>query len=183
MCAPIGRPIEPGGAGTRVLDAVLARAGLTGIRANMDVAYLSALSALAGSVVGGLTSGITTWLSQRSQAKAGQIAYDLSRRRELYTDFILAASKSYTGAVMTTEPKIDELISLYAMISRMRTMSSPDIVACAERVLLKTIGAYSQPNRTVFELGEEVKSGATSVDPLKDFAEAVREEVQRFPYI
>jgi hypothetical protein len=32
----------------------------------MDVAYISALSALAGSVVGGLTSGITTWLSQRA---------------------------------------------------------------------------------------------------------------------
>jgi hypothetical protein len=31
----------------------------------MDVAYVSALSALAGSVVGGLTSGFTTWLSQR----------------------------------------------------------------------------------------------------------------------
>jgi hypothetical protein len=145
----------------------------------MDVAYLSALSALAGSVVGGLTSGITTWLSQHSQAKAGQIAYDLTRRRELYTDFIIAASKAYTEAVMTSEPKIEDLISLYAMISRMRTMSSSDIVACAEQLALKTIGAYSQPNRTVFELRELVKSG-TGVDPLKDFAEAVREELQRF---
>ena len=148
----------------------------------MDVAYLSALSALAGSVVGGLTSGITTWLSQRSQAKAGQTAYDASRRRELYTDFILAASKAYTEAVTTSEPKIEELISLYAMISRMRTMSSSDIVACAEQVVLKTIDAYSQPNRTVFELRELIKS-VTGVDPLKDFAEAVRDEYQRFTYI
>ena len=30
----------------------------------MDIAYLSTLSALAGSVVGGLTSGVATWLSQ-----------------------------------------------------------------------------------------------------------------------
>ena len=30
--------------------------------ADMDVAYISALSALAGSVIGGLTSGVTTWL-------------------------------------------------------------------------------------------------------------------------
>lgn len=148
----------------------------------MDVAYLSALSALAGSVVGGLTSGITTWLSQRSQARAGQSAYDASRRRELYTDFILAASKAYTEAVTTSEPKIEELVSLYAMISRMRTMSSSDIIACAEQVVLKTIDAYSQPNRTVFEMRELVKS-VTGVDPLKDFAEAVRDEYQRFTYI
>jgi hypothetical protein len=33
----------------------------------MDTAYVSAISALAGSVI--LTSGFTTWLSQRSQAR------------------------------------------------------------------------------------------------------------------
>jgi hypothetical protein len=33
----------------------------------MDTAYISAISALAGSVIGGLTSGFTTWLSQRSR--------------------------------------------------------------------------------------------------------------------
>jgi hypothetical protein len=41
---------------------------------DMDIAYLSALSAVAGSVVGGLTSGIATWLSQRAQVKAGELA-------------------------------------------------------------------------------------------------------------
>jgi hypothetical protein len=56
----------------------------------VDVAYLSALSALAGSVVGGLTSGITTWLSQRAQATAGQLAREMSRRDDLYKDFIVA---------------------------------------------------------------------------------------------
>ena len=40
-----------------------------GIKGDMDIAYLSTLSALAGSVVGGLTSGVATWLSQRAQAR------------------------------------------------------------------------------------------------------------------
>jgi hypothetical protein len=53
----------------------------------MDVAYMSALSALAGSAIGGLTSGVTTWLNQRSLARAGQLAHELSRRQELYRDF------------------------------------------------------------------------------------------------
>ena len=59
----------------------------------MDVVYISALSALAGSVISGLTSGVTTWLNQRSLARAGQLAHELSRRQELYKDFIVAASK------------------------------------------------------------------------------------------
>jgi hypothetical protein len=41
------------------------------------------LSALAGSVIGGLTSGYTTWLTQRSQARAGMVAHDLARREHL----------------------------------------------------------------------------------------------------
>jgi hypothetical protein len=35
----------------------------------MDVAYLSAMAALVGSVVGGLTAGGTAWLSQRAPAE------------------------------------------------------------------------------------------------------------------
>jgi hypothetical protein len=148
----------------------------------MDIAYVSALSALAGSVIGGMTSGITTWLNQRSQAKAGHIAHELSRRQELYRDFILAASRAYGEALVSSEPKIDELISLYAMISRMRATSSSTIVAYAERILVETTGAYFEPNRTVPELRELIKSG-TGIDPLKDFAEAVREELRRFASI
>src|ERR1700749_2246703 len=138
----------------------------------MDVAYISALSALAGSVTGGLTSGITAWLNQRSLAKAGQLAHDVARRQELYKDFILAASKAYAEAWVVNEPKIEELIGLYAMISRMRAMSSPNIVARAERVLLETTGSDVKPNHTVAELRELIKTG-TGVDPFKHFAEAV----------
>jgi hypothetical protein len=145
----------------------------------MDVGYISALSALAGSVIGGMTSGITAWLNQRSLAKTGQLAHELVRRQELYRDFILAASKAYAEALVVSEPKIEELITLYAMISRMRVMSSSNIVLCAERVLLETTGAYFEPNRTFPELRELIRTG-TGVDPLKDFAEAVREEHERF---
>ena len=133
------------------------------------------MSALAGSIVGGLTSGFTNWLSQRSQVRAEQFNRDRARRQELYKDFILEASKVYTDAVMSNEPNIQELIALYGMLSRMRVMSSSAVVTCAERLLLETTSAYSQPNRTLPELTELLKSG-TGIDPLKDFAEAVRAE-------
>ena len=148
----------------------------------MDVAYISALSALAGSVIGGMTSGVATWLNQRSQIKAGQIATETSRRQDLYRDFIVKASRSYAEALVTNEPKIEELIGLYAMISRMRALSASPIVVAAERVLVETTGAYFQPNRTVADLRELIKTG-TGVDPLKEFAEAVREEQTRFSRI
>ena len=64
----------------------------------MDVTYISALSALAGSVIGGMTSGITTWLNQRSQLRSNQIAHDISRREELYKEFILVVKLQWKVA-------------------------------------------------------------------------------------
>jgi hypothetical protein len=145
----------------------------------MDAAYLSALSALAGSVVGGLTTGLTTWLSQREQARAGQLAHNLSRREELFKDFIVAASKAYGEALMTDKPQIQELVALYAMISRMRVLCSPQVVGRAENVMRATTSAYGAPNKTIAELHALVKSGA-GIDPLRDFAEGAREELLTF---
>ena len=145
----------------------------------MDVAYVSALSALAGSVVGGLTSGFTTWLSQRAQAKAGQLALNLSRREELFKDFIVAASKAYGEAIVSNEPQLQEIISLYAMISRMRVLCLPPTVACADQIMVTTIGKYFEPNRTIRDLHELMKSG-TEMDPLREFSEAAREELGGF---
>jgi hypothetical protein len=145
----------------------------------MDVAYISALSALAGSIIGGMTSGFTTWLNQRSQTKAAYQAHELSRRQDLYRDFILAASTAYGEAIVSSEPRIQELIGLYAMISRMRVLSSPQIAKCAENVLIETIGAYFSPNKTIPELHDLIKTG-TGIDPLRDFAEAAREDLASF---
>jgi hypothetical protein len=147
---------------------------------DMDIAYISALSALAGSVIGGFTSGVTNWLNQHSQARAERLANDFGRREELYRDFILAASKAYGGAIVSSEPQIQELIALYAMISRMRIRSSPQTIACALNVMVVTIATYSSPNKSMAELSELIKSG-TDIDPLKEFAEAAREELHKHP--
>ena len=142
-----------------------------------DAAYLPALSALAGSMVGGLTSGLTTWLSLRNQVRAGQLAHDLSRRDDLFKDFIVAASKAYGDAMLSNEPQMQDLVALYAMISRMRVLSSARTVACAQKVVEATVDTYFAPNKTIRELRELIKSG-TGIDPLKDFSEAAREELQ-----
>jgi hypothetical protein len=143
----------------------------------MDAAYLSALSALAGSIVGGLTTGLTTWLSQREQARAAQLAHSFSHREELYKDFIVAASKAYGEALMTNTPQIEDLIALYAMISRMRVLSSPRLIDCAEKIMGAITDANLAPNRTFAELSQMIKDGA-GIDPLKDFANAARGELQ-----
>jgi hypothetical protein len=143
----------------------------------MDAAYISAVSALAGSVIGGLTTGFTTLLTQRSQARAGMVAHDLARREDLIRDFIVSASKTYGDALVNSEPRMPELVDLYAMVSRMRVLGMLRTTSCADVVMRAIVDAYFAPNRTVADLRELVKTGQ-GVDPLKDFSEAARDELR-----
>jgi hypothetical protein len=143
----------------------------------MDVAYVSALSALAGSVIGGLTSGFSTWLNQRWQARSGQMAHDIARREDLIKDFIVAASKTYGDAIVNSEPQMQDLVNLYAMISRMRVLAMPKTVTCAENLVRAIIDAYFAPNRTIHDLHDILKTGA-GIDPLREFSEVARAELR-----
>jgi hypothetical protein len=58
----------------------------------MNVAYMSAFSALAGSGIGGVASFATTWLTQYSQDRAQRRVQSVGRRERLYGDFIDEAS-------------------------------------------------------------------------------------------
>ena len=127
-------------------------------------------------MVGGLTLGVSNWLSERTRARTAKRAHDLSRREDLFKDFIVAASKVYGEALMSNEPQLQELIDLYGMISGMRVGCSPRTIACAEKVMRATTDAYVAPNKTIPQLHQMLKSGV-GIDPLKDFAEAARDEL------
>lgn len=142
----------------------------------MNAAYVSALAALAGSIIGALTTGLTTWLNQRADKKAGQREAQAKRLEALFADFIVAASRAYGEALISSEPKIEEIIGLYAMVSQMRVVCSTATVDCAEHIMLATIDTYFSPNKTVRELNQLMKDGV-GIDPLRDFAAAARTEL------
>lgn len=106
------------------------------------------------------------------------MVHDLTRREDLYRDFIVAASRAYGDALISSDPRIAELVELYSMVSRMRVLSTPRTVECANRIMLTIIDTYFSPNKSVRELRDLIKVG-DNIDPLKDFSEAAREEVCR----
>jgi hypothetical protein len=147
----------------------------------MDSASISAFAALGGALIGGLTSFATSWLTQQTQARAQQLEHKLTRREELYKDFIEEASRLYADSLVHETPDISQLIGLYAMISMMRAISPSTIVQYADKVARMIVNTYLAPNKSLPELRDMVNSGA--VDPLRDFSEACREEFQRLEYL
>ena len=142
----------------------------------MNAAVISALAALAGAIIGGLTSLLASVWTQRLQARVQWIAQDKIRRQDLYEEFIEEATKCHIDALQHDKADIPALVTLYAKIGRMRILSSAKVVATAENVGQKILDAYLQPNKTVPELMEMANS--KSVDVIRDFSEACREEFE-----
>ena len=142
----------------------------------MEPAYLSAFAALAGSTIGGLTSLTASWLTQHVQFSAQQRAGNLSKREELYQDFIKVASTWYADAFEHDKAEIANLVGLYALVSRMRVFSSAAVVASADRVVRTIIEAYLAPNRTFRDLPEVIDN--ETMNPLRDFSNACRDELR-----
>jgi hypothetical protein len=140
----------------------------------MDPAYISALSALSGSVIGGFTSLGASWLTQRVQIGAQQLAHDISRREDLYKDFIEAASNSYADAVEHNQVDAPQIVRLYALVSRMRVLSSQHVVAEADNVMRLLLETYSGPNKSIPEAAADLSKGG--LDPLRGFSDACRRE-------
>jgi hypothetical protein len=140
----------------------------------MNASIISALAALVGATIGGLTSVLASWLTQQTQAKAQWIAQDRARRQELYKEFIEEASKCYVDALQHDKPDISALVGIYAKIARMRVQSSPEVVESAGRVGQKIVDAYLAPDKSFIELREMLNNGA--IDLLGEFSDACRAE-------
>jgi hypothetical protein len=141
----------------------------------MNASIISALAALVGATIGGLTSALASWLVTRTQARAQWLAQDIHRRQDLYKEFIEQASQCHVHALQHDKADIPTLVPLYASIARMRVLSSPEVIESAERVGRTIVDTYLQPDKTFLQLRDMVHSG--SIDLIRDFSEVCRAEL------
>jgi hypothetical protein len=146
----------------------------------METSVITALAALAGAAIGGLTSVVASSLTQRAHARTEQLSHYQLRRQELYKEFIEQASALYVHALQNDKPDVSGLMGLYAQISRMRVLSSARVIDSADQIAKKIINAYLEPNKTVPELRQMANSGL--IDPLRNFSEACRAESESLRY-
>jgi hypothetical protein len=142
---------------------------------SLNPATTTALAAVSGSLVGALGSSIGAWISQRHQDRRALLANEIVRREALYSDFISESARLLVDASehSTGDPK--NLIPCYALVSRIRLSSSPEVLVAAEKVVRGIINTYAKPNLTP----EQIQLRATSAeDPLRSFSDICRAELE-----
>jgi hypothetical protein len=144
----------------------------------MNAAYISALAALAGTAIGGLTSFATSFMTQQAQTRAQRLAAEKGKREDLFGRFVDEAAKLYSDALQNKRDNASAMIVIYGLVNRIRLTSTAKVVENADTVARIIMETYMAPNLTL----EEVRATwiDRGVDPLRDFAEAAREELRSF---
>jgi hypothetical protein len=141
----------------------------------LNPAYISALSALAGAAIGGLTSFVTSWLTLRTQLRHAHREAEKAKLEALYGDFIAEATRLFGEAMTQQAGNITEMIGLYAMVGRMRLISARPVIDAAVRVEDTIIETYHGPNRSLDEILDFAHQGG--LDILTEYSEACRKDL------
>lgn len=142
----------------------------------MNAAYIPAISALAGSGIGALASFATTWLTQRHQDLTERLSKEASRRERMFGEYIDEASKAYIDAL--AHDHLDDpakLVSLYAIMNKLRLFAMPETIAAAEAVLDRIVEIYDEPTAKPKQSAEERRAE----DLLRNFTGVCRAELNR----
>lgn len=136
----------------------------------MDMAFIPAVAAASG----GLSAAVITWVTQRRKDHSRRSRRTMSQRQKLYKNFIEEASRLYADALTNEGAEISKLVGMYALIGRMKIVSNDEVHEAAEMAARSIIEVYRSPNKTFVELPDVLDE----IDPLRDFSDACRRELQ-----
>ena len=143
----------------------------------MDSALTSVLAALGGSVVGASTPILSNFILQRSLTQRELTNREIVQREELYAEFIRQGTAFYVKALSQTLENTDDIVAMYALVSRIRLFASDSVLEEAERFVKKVISKYREHTMSIQEL--ETAALELHVNPLSDFAQKCRSELRK----
>ena len=144
----------------------------------MDANLITGLAGVLGAVSGASAAIATTWITQKSQTIRERAKSETRKRETLYGDFITEASQRLADGFDHSLDKPDTLVKLYAILGRIRLMSSDAVLTAAEECCDRVVDLYAKPNRTMAEIFTTLHSG--EFEALKRFSDACRVELRKY---
>ncbi len=143
----------------------------------MDMTWVSALSGVLGSLVGGSVTFATAWITQRTASRRELIREETRKRETLYNEFIGACAKRLIDAFANHLETPEPMLPVYALMNHIRLSASEPVLIEAEHLLARIMEQYFSEPLTVEEVRRLARS--ESADPLRAFGEACRAELAK----
>jgi hypothetical protein len=144
----------------------------------IDPVIVGPVSALLGAFIGGGTSLIAAFYSQRCQNRLQRIAHEITKRETVYAEFVMNSSnlliKAYTHDEIVLSGDEQRMIGL---VNRMRIFATPQVVAAAEAVVKAIAEISLKPGMELRQLVAESLSKNPDPDPFRKFSMLCRKDL------
>ena len=125
--------------------------------------------------MGGMTSFLTTWLTQQTALREKHREAETANRQELFNDFIVEASRLFGDALSHEKDDVSDMVQLYALVGKIRLWASRPVVTAAEHAMQSIVQTYLEPNRSLHEIRTLAMDGRMNF--LLEFGEACRADL------
>jgi len=143
---------------------------------DLNPAFISAFAALAGAIIGGLTSFATSWFTQRAQLQSADRQARRAKLEALYNEYISVVAGLYVDALAHQMEDPSKMVPLYALGSRMRLVSARAVSDAATRIDDNILETYMGPNRTLQEVRDLARESEIKT-LMNAFSEACRADL------
>ena len=132
-----------------------------------------------GSLTGAAAALGTTWITQRNQTIRDRGKVEMRKREFLYSEFVNEVARLSAQALDHSLERPDTLANLFALLARIRFVSTQPVLDAAEECARHIVDLYSAPNiADAAQLYEAICK--TSPDFMKAFSEACRLELRKY---
>jgi hypothetical protein len=138
-------------------------------------ATIPTLSAIGGSIIGALSSMVSTWIAQRHRERRELVAQKTAQLEQLYSGFINESARLLVDAVQHSLEDPSTLVPIYALISRIRLRSSTEVIESGERLIATILQVYIEPKLTP---GDIQSAASKHNDHLQEFSNVCRRELE-----
>jgi hypothetical protein len=141
---------------------------------NLGPTLITGVAAVAGTLLGGLASFATTYVTVRRQGHAERVLKDVARREDLYAEFNALGSNLALDALEHSLDDPRKLVGIVTLAGRIRLTSSAAVLAAADAVIEHLIATYERPPVDPLDI---IHAGLREfMAPLIAFTQACREE-------
>lgn len=143
----------------------------------MDPGITSAIPALAGTIIGAVTSFATTWFITTSQTAAARLTAERSKREVLYGRFMEQLAALHAEALQQVTVNYEKFATAYALRGQILLIASDPVFHSADQALKFVIDITLGPRRTDEEMRKMMDE--KQHDIVGAFASACRLEIER----
>jgi hypothetical protein len=100
----------------------------------VDANLITGMAGVLGAVGGASAAIATTWITQKNQTIRERAKSETRKRETLYGDFITEASRLIADAFDHSLDKPEALVNLYAILGRIRLISSDAVLVAGREI-------------------------------------------------